>query len=351
MSHDRASIGWDIGGAHLKVAYFDNAGRLRDVVEKATPIWQGIQTLHQAIDELERQMPLAVCDHYVTMTAELVDLFDDRVQGVTMLAHELQSRLAGNTMRVFAGRKGFVDANRSADYHHDIASANWYATAQFVAACEPDALLLDIGSTTTDMVLCRDGAVDCRGYSDRERLAAGELVYTGVVRTPLMAVIDEVPLGGDWQAVANEHFATLADVYRIVGELPQHADLHPTADGRDKGCAASMRRLARMLGCDLDDETPQGWSAAAAYIAERHAESLLKAIRRQLSRHDDAALPIIGAGVGQFLVEKLAMQIDRRYIPIQSLPGLDSPDANIAVCAPAVAVGKLGMMERLACAC
>ena len=32
----------------------------------------------------------------------------------------------------------------------------------------------------------------------------------------------------------NEYFASMADVHRILGELPEDADRHPAADGREK---------------------------------------------------------------------------------------------------------------------
>ncbi|WP_164513344.1 hydantoinase/oxoprolinase family protein [Thiosocius teredinicola] len=351
MSPDPNVVGWDIGGAHLKLACFTADGMLCKVIEKPTPIWQGLDTLQRAIDDIEQQVSLKGCTHYLTMTAELADLFDDRAQGVVEIVDLVRQRFPGALIRVFAGQQGFVDARDVGGQVVAIASANWMATAKFVAACVPDALLVDIGSTTTDLVLCRHGDLDCRGYSDKARLASGELVYSGVVRTPLMAVVTEIPFAGDWLATANEHFATLADAYRIIGALPQDVDLHPTADGRDKSVSSSMRRLARMVGCDLADGSTAAWTEAAHFVVERHTDSLLKALRRQLSRNPQADYPLVGAGAGQFLVERLAGLTGRAYIPIQDLPGLDPSDDKISVCAPAVAVGKLGMMEPMACAC
>src|ERR1035437_10756958 len=72
----------------------------------------------------------------------------------------------------------------------DIASANWFASASVVGKAIGSALFMDMGSTTTDIVPVLDGAVAGRGYTDAERLTHGELVYTGLVRSFLMATAD-----------------------------------------------------------------------------------------------------------------------------------------------------------------
>src|SRR5947208_2716529 len=86
--------------------------------------------------------------------------------------------------------------------------------------------------------------------SGANRLAAGELVYTGLVRSAAMAIADRAPFAGGWTRLINENFATMADVHRILGSLPEGADLMTTADGREKTFAGSCARLARMVGRD-----------------------------------------------------------------------------------------------------
>jgi len=73
-------------------------------------------------------------------------------------------------------------------------------------------------------LLLKDGKAQPRGYADSERLQYGELVYSGVVRTSLMALATTAPFAGEWVGIMAEHFATTADVYRITGELPAYAD-------------------------------------------------------------------------------------------------------------------------------
>ena len=80
----------------------------------------------------------------------------------------------------------------------------------------------------------------------------GELVYTGLVRSFVMAIAERAPFAGRWSPLINENFATMADVHRILGTLPEGADQMATADGRAKTVAASRARLARMVGRDVE---------------------------------------------------------------------------------------------------
>jgi probable H4MPT-linked C1 transfer pathway protein len=163
---------------------------------------------------------------------------------------------------------GFLTPQRAAKNPDTVASANWAASAQLVASHLPDTLFLDIGSTTTDIVAIRDGKLAVRGHSDYERLACEELVYTGIVRTPVMALADRIPFGGNLIPPVAEYFATTADVYRLTGELPEGADQLPAADNGGKTLRDSARRLARMIGRDLESAPLSAWRQCARHLAE-----------------------------------------------------------------------------------
>ncbi len=347
-----AAIGWDLGGAHLKAALFDHGGVLIRVRQLPMPLWRGAEHLDTAIGLLAREWSLAEYDHYMTMTGELVDAFENREQGVSQLVRSAAALLPAARLWLYAGPEGFVSVDESVRFHQQIASANWHATATWLAGRQSYGLLVDIGSTTSDILPFADGRVKHLGYSDRTRLAHDELVYTGVVRTPVMAVVQQVPFAGDWLGVANEHFATMADVYRVLDCLPASSDLHDTADGRDKGERASMRRLARMLGTDLDAGDSRDWFNLAAFIMDRQIDTLCMACHRQISKGLPSGAPLIGAGVGRFLVKRLAQRLDRTYVDIDdcfarpSWGGMPAAD-----CAPAVAVALLAQRESVACAC
>lgn len=338
-------LGWDLGGAHLKAVALAPDGRVQAVLQVPCPLWQGLDRLELAIDQALESLAERPVHHALTMTGELADLFPDRTSGVLGLIGVMERRFPGERLRVYAGTRGLLDPEPARRAAHAVASANWLATASLAAALVPEGLLVDIGSTTTDLVPFREGLAMPRGLTDRERLAQAELIYGGVVRTPVMALAGRAPFAGDWVPLMAEHFATAADLYRLTGELPRHADLMPSADGRNKSLAASAGRLARMLGLDAADGRLEDWRRLATYLTEVQLRALVDACARIFSRGEisDEA-PLVGAGVGRFLVRRLAHRLGRRYLGFESLfPGGEGLVPDVADCAPAAAVARLAM--------
>lgn len=342
-------IGWDIGGAHLKAVRLDGGGAVLAAVQEPCALWRGLDELDRAAMAVLAGLEAAgACRHAVTMTGELVDAFASRRDGVRAIVAAMARLLGGAGLMVWAGSQGFVAADQLTDERVDaVASANWLASAAYVSRLFPAALFVDMGSTTTDILLVRDGAVHYRGYNDFERLRREELVYSGVVRTPVMAVAGKAPFEGDWVLLAAEHFATMADVYRLTGQLPEHADQWPAADGAAKNEQGSARRLARMLGCDLIAEDLTPWRRLAAYLAESQLNKLHEACLRQLSRGLlDETAPLVGAGAGRFVLRRLAQRLDRVYVDVGDCLG-ELPEAGglpVADVAPAAAVAKLARL-------
>ncbi|MBK7717303.1 MAG: tetrahydromethanopterin biosynthesis protein [Gemmatimonadetes bacterium] len=339
-----AVIGWDLGGAHLKAARVAPDGQVVAVAQVACPLWQGLQHLEAAIASA---LPVVgdATRHAITMTGEMADLFPGRRDGVIALAGAMGRLLPAADLRYFADGARFVGPGDVPRYADAIASANWLASAAVVARRLPAALFLDIGSTTTDLVPVAAGEVRTAGAGDYRRLVNGELVYTGVVRTPLMALGQAVQLGADQVPLMAEYFATTADVYRVTRELPEGADLHPAADGGAKGIAESTRRIGRMIGRDLESFTRQEWEVVAGEFRRLQVERLAGACARQLARGllpVDA--PLVGAGVGRFLVPELARRVGRPALDFAALfPRSAAEPARIADCAPAVAVALLAL--------
>lgn len=339
-------IGWDIGGAHLKAVLLDAEGRVRQAVQLPCPLWQGMAQLENALDQVLADWQCGAARHAVTMTGELVDAFADRRTGVLQIAAAVERKLAGR-VRFYTAGQGLIEPSQAAAQYCRVASANWHASASGVAAeLRHDALLLDIGSTTTDIVPLRAGAVVGIGFSDAERLRENELVYSGVVRTPLMALAQSIPFGGYDYRLAAELFATTADVYRVTRELAADADDAPTADGADKGQPASMQRLARMLGHDRADADDAQWLGLARTFRDCQLQQLEAAVTAVLTRaRIDAAAPLVAAGCGAFLVEALAARCGRTVLPAAQLivAKSDSLRRRAAVCFPAYAVARLAL--------
>lgn len=336
-----ATIGWDLGGAHLKAARLSHDGRIERTIQLPCALWQGIDRLRWAIDRALNDLGPAR-DHALTMTGELTDLFSKREAGVAAILGTMSDFLPGTRLRVYAGEAGFVEPPAALAQYSKIASANWRATAQLVATCVPDAIVLDIGSTTTDIVPVAGSRVRARGTDDASRLASQELLYLGVVRTPLMALSARWPFDGGWTGICNEHFATTADVYRLTDELPTDADLHATPDNGPKDFDASARRLARMIGRDLEAASRDAWIRLADWLRTTQIELTEAAITRIASSgYPDRDAPLVSAGAGGFLARAIADRCGRMFVDFAEMLGC-SPDAGcVSTCAPAVSVALL----------
>ncbi|PKO46246.1 MAG: H4MPT-linked C1 transfer pathway protein [Betaproteobacteria bacterium HGW-Betaproteobacteria-22] len=342
-----AIVGWDVGGAHLKAVQIDADGRVLAVEQVYCPLWRGLAVLEQAIDEV--LMRLSANQHVVTMTGELADIFPNRHTGVDAIARTLHRKLTAHhpqaQLKFFTRNLGGVAFGLLAAYTHEIASMNWYASAQFLATKVETAIFVDIGSTTTDIALLQQGKPGVRGLTDATRMACDELVYTGVVRTPLMALGQKVPFRGKWVNVAAEHFATTADVYMLSGDISSSDYVAETADGMEKNSMACARRIARMIGWDAEDAPFSSWEDLACAFKAAQSHQIRQALLTQLSlRADDRnRLKVIGAGVGAFLIKEIAVQLGLDYLAASSFIKAENGTvkAQAEVCFPAYAVASL----------
>ena len=336
-------LGWDLGGAHVKAVLLNADGVAVRAMQVACPLWRGMDHLARAVDEVMAALEVEVTQHAVTMTGELADIFSSRDEGVQRLAALMIDRFGSAQVRVYAGPQRFVAHDAISRFSADIASANWHASASFLATQVEDGLLLDVGSTTSDLVVLHQGRVQACAYSDAARMRHDELLYTGVVRTPVMAVVHQVPFDGAWQGVAAEHFATMADVYHLTGDLVEGYDMAETTDGAGKSLEDCARRLARMVGRDLSDAGLPQWRALARSITATQLRTLQQAAERALSRGLlPEQAPFLGAGAGRFLVRVLACQMAREYRDVSEWVVAEPAVAAWAVtCLPAYAVARL----------
>ena len=340
-------IGWDIGGAHLKAVLLDNNGNVMHVQQVACPLWLGLDKLETAILTVLKNFTLSTeqVDHAVTMTGELVDLFTNRHEGVMDISQCVARLLGGDVlfycMTTSSNEDYFLAIGNVSANTQMIASANWHASARLLAKILPSALLVDIGSTTTDIILIDKGIIINSGLSDAKRMQQDTLVYTGVVRTPVMAVTQKLLLDTEITNVAAEYFATMADVYRLTEELPEGLDLAETADGEPKTMLASARRLARMVGHDYEDKPLQIWQQLAHDCREKQRKQIELAVMKHLK----IGVTIVGAGAGSFLVGSIAQSLNRSYASFTSLLN-DEANHDLGVCLPAFAVAKLAFLRN-----
>ncbi len=332
--------GLDVGGAHLKVALAE-AGELLDVCQYVCPLWQGLDRLDTALAEASEVLSRADAVA-LTMTGELSDLFANRTTGVSALLDVMEGRF-GSDVQVWQGQRGMGTLAQARRHPADVGSTNFLATASLVARHHAHALLIDFGSTTADIIAIRDGAPYPRGLTDAARQTSGELVYTGYTRTAVMGVVDRAPFKGEWVTLAREYLATMADVRRILGTLPEGSDLHATADGKGKSLEESVARFARHFGRDGIEGTLAEWRTVAAYVHEVQLRSLHDGAFQVLSGIDlPESAPVIAAGTGALEIRTLADRLARPATDVGTLIGASGDLRERATAsAPAVAVALL----------
>jgi len=335
--------GWDIGGAHLKVARCDQDGKIIDVIQVACPLWQGIEYLEQAIETvfklLNNQDDLAA----VTMTGELVDIFPHRQAGVVAILACVCKYISHSKVQVYAGQLGWLPPQQAGQQWRQVASRNWQASANLIAQYCSEGLFVDLGSTSCDIIPLVNHQAIPQGFDDLSRQTNRELLYTGAIRTPLISLCQTAPFNGELVGLAAEVFATTGDVWCLLAQLDSDSIQDASADNMPWTAENCARRLARLLGTDsLHPADPQ-WQQLAKWFAEQQIHHINKALLHVHSAHSTLSpkAPIIGAGVGRFIVQQCAQRLNQPYIDIADL--LRLPKVEAADHLPAIAVALLAM--------
>jgi (4-(4-[2-(gamma-L-glutamylamino)ethyl]phenoxymethyl)furan-2-yl)methanamine synthase len=320
-------LGLDIGGANLKAAHADGTARTGQFA-----LWKEPDRLSSVLSEVIDGMP-SFDRAAVTMTGELCDCFETKRDGVHRILAAVATAVREQPIIVWT-TEGFVPLSGMEDVLLDAASANWLALASFACRFLPqgNGLVMDIGSTTADIIPVVSGRPVPRALTDPERLRSLELLYTGVRRTPLCAVLG--PAG-----VAAEFFATMLDVNLVLGSIPEDASDHGTADGRPAIAVAAHARLARMLCADPETCRRQETTDLAQRALLRQVYQLTMAFDHVLKSLPGPADAVVLSGEGEFLGRLvLSQQNSFRGGRVISLTEKLGASISKAACAYAVAV-------------
>jgi probable H4MPT-linked C1 transfer pathway protein len=334
---DRSVIGWDIGGANTKAVAMDRehgapprfrAGSAPLAMERDwASLVPGLRRLATAVGPRTGV-------HAVTMTAELSQAFRTKREGVTFVLDAMEDAFPGAVIRVFTVAGEFLDPAEARLRPLEVAAANWAATARFVGRDMPDCLLVDVGTTTTDIIPITGGEPATMGLTDPERLLSGELVYTGAVRTPVESVAATVPLWGRHCPLVPEGFALMGDVYLWLGALDARDYASSPPDGRPATREFAGERLARAVCADAEMLDEDAVGAIARALAEAQVERVTAGIKRVHARHPRLRLTVV-TGLGDFIAAEAVRRTSLDLRPLAERLG------DAARTAPAAAVASL----------
>ena len=316
-------VGLDIGGANLKAATATGLA-----LSRRFALYRAPERLADELRSLLAAFP-AVTGVAVTMTGELCDCYPTKRAGVRAILAAVEEAAADLPVRIFLTDGRLVDLEEARREPLFAAAANWLALATVAAQLTGPgpAILLDIGSTTTDAIPLLDGRPIPRGRTDPERLQAGELFYQGVRRTPVCALLGV--------AGAAEFFATLHDVYLILGDIPEDPADTDTADGRPATVEAAHDRLARMVLADRETSTAAERVALAERLALWQRDGIGLMLEMIAARLPAPPHTIVIAGSGRFLARRVALDTGAILLDLADVWG---PERSSAACACALAM-------------
>jgi probable H4MPT-linked C1 transfer pathway protein len=268
------------------------------------------------------------------MTAELSQAFRTKREGVGFILDALEAAFPPDRLHVYTVDGRFVSPREARETPMAVAASNWAATANWLAQSVPSCMLIDIGTTSTDLIPIVGGRSAAEGRTDPERLLSGELVYTGALRTPAEAVAQRVPLWNREATMSAEGFALIGDAHLWLGRLNPADYTCPTPDGRPATREFAGERLARVVCADRDLLDDSAIDAIAAALAEGQVRTITAAIRRLCRSRPEITTAVV-TGLGDFIAAEAARTAGLKIIPLAERMG------DAARTAPAAAVAWL----------
>ena len=333
-------LGWDIGGVNTKAALVVD-GRIAAAQGRAFELQHAPESTAGLLQELAAALTAGAgvstngLRHAVTMTAELSQMFRSKREGVGFVLDAVARAFPSSDVRVYAVHGRFLAPDEARDAPLAVAASNWEATARAVAARHPDAILIDTGTTTTDVTAIAGGQVAAVGWNDPDRLASGELVYTGALRTPTEAIASHIWMKGRKYGVSAEAFALSGDVHVWRNALSSADYTAPTPDGRGTDRRAAGERLRRVICADPELVDDAGVAEIAEGLARAQVARIAESIIRVRASRAELRTAVV-AGLGAFLGAAAARTVG---LEVEYLA--DQFGADAAQYAPAAAVALL----------
>jgi probable H4MPT-linked C1 transfer pathway protein len=337
----KQTLALDIGGANIKACFADRDGQFH-AFSRHFLLTRNVAGLTDALADVVKQCQQQPAQWRVTMTGELCDCFKDRKQGVNAIL-DVVLKIAGDRSVLIWSTDGcFIDLPQARFNPLAVASANWHALATCLGKRYPSQrmMLVDTGSTTTDIIPIIHGQVASQGKTDAERLAWRELVYLGGSLTPLMALSGQV--GG---RLMNEFFATMHDLAVVIGAYPQDLNCYDSPDGMPYDMTSCLRRILRMFGDDLQDEWRfEDCTKMIDVLLVAAIELLKSAFNSVVGVHQPIDAVLI-SGSGSWLPLRMLKSLGNPY-QVLSLESMWDDAMSACACARALMELDAGALEK-----
>ncbi len=295
------SLGIDIGGANLKIA----SDKGCEIIY--FPMWKRADELENVLRSIAKKYDATKAG--IVMTAELADVFETKKEGVERIAYVCRKVF---DEVYFLNVRG--ELKNDIDNPLNFAASNWVASIAFLTnEGWKDFLFVDVGSTTADVIPVTDKIE--AATTDFERLKRQELIYFGILRTPVFYVLESF----DSAPLCPEFFAITADVFRVTGDISEIDYSCDTPDGKGKDVESCLRRLARTVCCDLNELGAE----KVVQLARNAKASMIRKLATVISKkvEEYGLKAVLACGIGEFLIEESCKAAEVECIKLSSLYG------------------------------
>ncbi len=296
-------LGVDIGGAHIKIVGLDQSKNICLVKYRKCYLWRDPKKLKQEITFINSLSNNKDVFCGITMTAELCDIFPDRLTGARIILKEckkikFKTFLYCNSEKIF---NKFHSINLT-----KFISMNWHSIGRYLENFVNNAIVIDFGSTTTDFICIKNGEIMNKAFNDFTRLLNGEILYTGLIRTPIFAIKKNIKYKSKKFTIIPEYFSNTSDVYRINKKIKKEFDIDDETDFSDKNVIGSYKRIARSFGMDYQSNDKLFIKKLSEDIMDEQLKMIHKNTKKVMNKFKmKKDTLIILSGIGQEVLKEL----------------------------------------------
>jgi (4-(4-[2-(gamma-L-glutamylamino)ethyl]phenoxymethyl)furan-2-yl)methanamine synthase len=310
-------LGLDIGGANTKAVFVTvKAGKIQQAKSAVEylPIWKTPKNLPATLSAIKNKLCAFSLDGVgVTMTAELSDAYKTKREGVNHILSSVKRIFPDIPIFVLNTDAKLQSVEDSIREPLIVASANWAATGWLISQYVKNAVVIDVGSTSTSIIPIINNKIAACGRTDLDKLVCGELVYTGSLRTNLATIVQSVPMKMGIAGVSSEVFALSGDIHLLLGHILEKDYTSETADGRGKTINEALSRIARLICADTEIVSEQEIIEIATYIYEKQVAQIADGLSKVYARVKSLSsgkVAVVVTGLGKnFLARKAAEHI------------------------------------------
>ena len=256
-------LGWDIGGANIKITVFNSNFVIQNIYFKNINIWRNFKNLNLFLMKISSLYYEYNLHNYITITAESCDNFKNREMGIKLIITSFNNYINGKNL-FYTNADTYISYYEATKNIEKLFSSNWILSSKFTNQSKDFNFLIDIGSTTTDFIYKN---IDIKSnINDHSRLKNRTLFYAGVVRTPLASLFNEVIYKSYKIQTVNEFFASTGDIFNIIGDIDFTSLDYKGADKKNFSKLNSYIRIARFIGLDFNTDDQFFFNKLSLYL-------------------------------------------------------------------------------------